>query len=499
MRFLNFLRSLHARLILLTLGTILLVQAATLATVNYYREKVTQGVTVDVVATTIRTVRAALAQIPSDERAGFVRQASHNEWHLWSREIGLRRQEVRPPPPPHGEPPDSPEPPRLGEFREFRRGRPDRPPPPPPMPSNMRQDLKQFVDALNEKLDDGTRVGLSRGRVPRLYISLIPDDPPYAGAAAASDDDARDNREWLVIPLDRIAPPDPMPITLVWLAGMGLLLLISAAFSWHITRPITRLVAAADQLAAGQPQRVVPSGPSETRILGERFNAMLDALAESNAVRHTLLAGLPHDLKGPLSRMWLRIEMIDDSSFKDGMRHDIQDMQRMVDQFIGFVRGTDPNTYRFASMDMTAWLDEQVEAWKSAGSPVELRETANAPLMVKADRLALGRLLDNLVTNAMNYAAPPVEIALGAEGGNAILTISDHGKGIPEARRAEALRPFSRLDDARTRTGSVGLGLALANAVARAHGGELTLGEAPWGGLKITITLPLEENPESSA
>src|SRR3546814_8407647 len=101
---------------------------------------------------------------------------------------------------------------------------------------------------------------------------------------------------------------------------MGLLLLLAAAFSWHITRPLTRLAKAADQLAAGQPQRVTPSGPSETRILGERFNAMMDTLAESNAVQRTLLAGLPHDLKGPLSRMWLRIEMVDDPTFKDGMQ-----------------------------------------------------------------------------------------------------------------------------------------------------------------------------------
>ena len=83
---------------------------------------------------------------------------------------------------------------------------------------------------------------------------------------------------------------------------------------------------AADQLASGQPQRVQPSGPDETRILGERFNAMLDALAESESVRRTLLAGLPHDLKGPLSRMWLRIEMADDPTLKEGLRKDLQAM-----------------------------------------------------------------------------------------------------------------------------------------------------------------------------
>jgi two-component system osmolarity sensor histidine kinase EnvZ len=485
-RLLLSLQSLHARLILLTLGTILLVQAATLATVNYYREKLTQDVTVQVVATTIRTVRAALATVPADERAKFVRQASHNEWHLWSRAIARERREVR----------------LAGERHQ---GQPGWPAshhdartelPPSPLPRDMRRDLRLFINELNAKLNDGTRVGLSRGPVPRLYISLIPDSPT-ASADPIDEEQARDNREWLVIPLDRITPPVATPIILVWLSGMGLLLLISAAFSWHITRPITKLVKATDQLAAGQPQRVVPSGPSEIRALGERFNAMLDTMAESNAVRHTLLAGLPHDLKGPLSRMWLRIEMIDDSTFKEGIRQDIQDMQRMVDQFIGFVRGTDPTTYRFAPIDLATWLDERVGAWESAGSEVRLVKTLPPPLPVNADRIALGRLLDNLITNALNHAAPPVEIALDADSENAIIVIEDHGPGIPADRRAEALRPFSRLDTARTRTGSVGLGLALANAIAGAHGGTLALGDSSSGGLKITITLPRADQPRN--
>src|SRR5690606_26680100 len=151
------------------------------------------------------------------------------------------------------------------------------PPPrlPPPPPVYIRHSLRTFVQALNLRLDDDTRVALSRGTEPRLYISL-----PYPVESATPP-----NREWLVIPLDRIAPPVASPMIMVWLGGMGMLLLLAAAFSWHITRPLTRLAKAADQLAAGQPQRVSPSGPSETRILGERFNAMLDTLAESAAVQ----------------------------------------------------------------------------------------------------------------------------------------------------------------------------------------------------------------------
>lgn len=448
-------------MVLLSLGTILLVQAATFATVSYFRKQFTEEVAVEFTATTIRTLRAALAEIPAEERPGFVRTASQNQWHLWSRSL----------------PSDA----SLEERRPPREKRHEQRPP----ANDIRNNLRTFVQALNRRLSDDTRVALSRGPEPRLYISMLPDP---------NEDETRRNREWLVIPLDQIAPPVATPLIVVWVAGMGLFLLLAAAFSWHITRPLTRLAKAADQLAAGEPQRVAPSGPRETRILGQRFNAMLDTLEESAAVQRTLLAGLPHDLKGPLSRMWLRIEMVDDPTFKEGMLKDVQDMQRMVNQFIGFVRGSDPGSYQFAPLALNTWLEEQVSAWESTGSDVKLVRLCSKPITLEADRLAMGRLLDNLITNALNHGQAPVEVALDATDDHAIITVSDHGPGISAARREEALRPFSRLDEARTLTGSVGLGLALADAIIKAHHGHLALGQAPWGGLEVTITLPRQES-----
>lgn len=451
-------RSLSTRMVLIMLGTILMVQAATFATVTYYRRQFTETVTVDYAATTIRTLRAALSQVPAADRARFVQDASEGAWYLWSRIL----------------PSDA----RLEHRKGLRRNE-ERPRPPA---NDIRNGLRGFVDALNQKLDDDARVALSRGPEPRLYISLIATEPPP---------DSRHYREWLVIPLNRIAPPVSTPMVAIWLAGMAGLLALAALFAWHITRPLTRLARAADQLAKGAPQRVHPSGPTETRVLGERFNAMLDTLAESNAVQRTLLAGLPHDLKGPLSRMWLRIEMLEDQAIKEGMLKDVQDMQRMVNQFIGFVRGADPNSYQFSVVQLNEWLEEQVAAWETAGSDVHLRKRPDQPVPVQADLLALGRLLDNLVGNALNHGKPPVDVGLDVRDNQAVITIADHGCGIPADRRQEALRPFSRLDQARTKTGSVGLGLALADIIARAHKGNLELGDTDGGGLTIRISLPL--------
>jgi len=452
-------RSLRVQMMLLILGTVLLVQAATFATLSLSWQSFSREVAVDLTATTIRTLRSALVAVPEGRRADFVNESSGGRWRLWSRSL-----------PSHT---------RLEHSRKARHRQLDRAPHRPPR-NDVRRVLRSFVDTLNDELDDDTRVALSHGKDPRLYISLTgePEALPH-------------NRDWLVIPLDRVAPPLSTPIIAFWLGGMGLFLLLAAGFSWHITRPLTQLAEAADQLAAGQPQRVTPTGPRETRVLGERFNLMLDTLAESDAVQRTLLAGLPHDLKGPLSRMWLRAEMLEDAALQDGMRKDIQDMQQMLDQFIGFARGADPASYQLEPMDIHAWLDEKTASWQSAGKDVRFQDGSSGPVTIRADVLALDRLVDNLITNALTHGKEPVEISLAVAGQTACLTVADHGPGIQADRQAEALRPFSRLDDARTRTGSVGLGLALADAIARGHGGSLRLDPDATHGLCVRITFPL--------
>ena len=487
-------RTLRARLVLLILGSVLVAQAATFLAIEHYRRDVLENVAPDFIATTIRTLRAALSQIDESERAAFVAAASGGEWRLVSRPVPPRPRfgEERPPRreghPPRRRfeplswgrmPPDF----QPGEFRftPERRGPREAP---RWADDDPRPALRGLIRRLNEQLADGTRVALSRGPEPALFISLNP---------AVGNDDEPVMRSWLGISLERINPPVRTPLVVMWLGGLGAILLLAAWFSWHITRPITSLAHAADRLASGAPERVEPSGPHETRVLGERFNAMLDALQESDRVRRTLLAGLPHDLKGPLSRMRLRTEMLDDPSVKEGLRQDAEDMQHIVDQFISFVRGTDPATYHFAPLDLGAWLRERLHTWKGTGCEVELT-SLQEDVTVAGDAVALGRLVDNLIHNALQHGAPPIHVALAALDGHALLSVTDHGQGIPPERRAEALQPFSRLDAARSRTGNVGLGLALVEAIARAHGGSIALEQAAHGGLKVDVRLPLAKN-----
>ena len=520
--------SLRTRLILLVLLTLAAAQAATLYTITVYQRDHARTVAINLIATTIRTLHHSIDNMPPEERAEFVRQASGGQWRLWSRALPddarLQRRPVWRDGPnarmPQGARPDAGSP--GGRPVDGTGGPPARPAPPPgapgPMagagnesttpapgaepgavprragpnagrgpananddpPDEVRRSLGAVVGQLNAQLGRDARVALSRGQKPEIFISFAPS--MYQGKPGP--------REWLVIPIERLDPPISAGLVAWWSAGLLLVIAVAVWFSWHITRPITRLVQATDLLAAGNPQRVSPAGPTETRMLGERFNAMIDTLAEAESTRRTLLAGLPHDLKGPLSRMWLRIEMADDKTLKEGMRSDLQDMQHMVDQFIGYLRGTDVATYRFDPIALDEWVNERVASWAGANSGVQLLGKP-APALVNGDSVALARLLDNLVSNALHHGAAPVNISLNVQDHWAVLRVSDHGQGIPVDQRADAVRPFVRLDAARTRSGNVGLGLAVADVIARAHGGSLSLGQGSEGGLQVEVRIPI--------
>lgn len=534
MKWLRFLwpRSLRTRLILLVLLTLAAAQTATLYSISVYQRNHAEAVSINLIATTIRTLHQSIDNIPPEDRAEFVRQASGGQWRLWSRALpDDARVQRRPawrdgsnartpqggrpgagPPgarpdaaignsasrpdgtlPPAGAPRGPYGGPAGGPAGDPQAGTPGGQPARPSTtagrglssaddaaPDEVRRSLGTVVDQLNAQLGRDARVALSRGAKPEIFISFAPS--MYQGKQGP--------REWLVIPIERIDPPVSGVLVAWWLAGLLLVIAVAIWFSWHITRPITRLVQATDQLAAGNPERVTPAGPTETRMLGERFNAMIEALAEAESTRRTLLAGLPHDLKGPLSRMWLRIEMTDDKTLQDGMRSDLHDMQRMVDQFIGYLRGTDIATYRFEPIALDEWVRERIASWTGAKSDIRLLGKP-VPAQVNGDTVALARLLDNLVSNALHHGAPPVHVSLNVQDHWAVLRVSDHGDGIPVDQRADAVRPFVRLDAARTRSGNVGLGLAVADVIARAHGGSLSLGQGSEGGLQVEVRLPI--------
>lgn len=479
MKWLRFLlpQSLRARLLWLILGVVLLAQAVTLYAIALHQHGQTQAAAVNLLVTSVRALQASIQVIEPEQRAAWVDKVSGGQWRLISRDLPRQARRLQ-----------------SGVTQEALAS----------VDPQLRRSLRMMAREVNQALGKGSRVAVSAGEQPYLYVAILQggetarDDAGPVGSVSAPGAEQQRARgqaqrtvEWLQIPLDRVDPPLTQTTLIGWLASLGVLLLIAAGFSWHITRPVTDLLRATQRLAAGRSEPVDPAGPIEIRRLGEGFNAMLASLKQADQTQRTLLAGLPHDLKGPLSRMALRIEMADDPQLKEGLKRDLDDMQRLVEQFLAYIRGQDTAAFELARMSLDTWLAQQVAEMQRLGREVLLSGDL-ARVDVLADRRALERLLENLVDNAMTYGLPPVEIALSTAGDWVTLMVMDHGPGVAVEDRERVLEPFVRLDQARTRTGSAGLGLSVVQAIAVAHGGRVELDQSPSGGLCVRIVLPIE-------
>ncbi|MGB5239770.1 MAG: ATP-binding protein [Prochlorococcaceae cyanobacterium] len=267
-------------------------------------------------------------------------------------------------------------------------------------------------------------------------------------------------------------PPDPLLVTLSLASGSvmaGALFLLL-----EVQRPLQQLERALARVGLeAQPEPMPQRGAPEVRRLAQRFNAMLLRLEESERERATMLAGIAHDLKTPLTRLRLRLSLLGDASASARAGADLDDLERITGQFLLFAGGGGGETA--VSVPLAELLAELAARYD--GQPVELDL---APVTATVQPIALGRAVANLIDNALSYGQPPVRLVLRAWQQDGFeLQVWDQGEGIAEDQRSQALMPFQRLDEARSGHGHCGLGLAIAQRVARTHGGELRLGGEP--------------------
>ncbi|RMH39668.1 MAG: HAMP domain-containing protein [Alphaproteobacteria bacterium] len=290
---------------------------------------------------------------------------------------------------------------------------------------------------------------------------------------------------------NRVTASNPHQL-LVWLVFTGILMtLIAFLFLRNQLRPIRRLAKAAEAFGRGRTVPYAPSGAVEVRAAGHAFLDMRARIERHIEQRTLLLSGVSHDLRTPLTRLKLGLSLLDDSPDVEALRRDVEEMERILDAFLAFARDTVQEEPTRVSP--RALVEGVAEDARRAGWPVELAlPPAAGDEMVLLRPVAIRRALDNLVRNA---AAHGTRIRLGVDvlPGAVRFRVEDDGPGIPPDRRAEALRPFARLDEARNqnRGSGVGLGLAIAADIARSHGGVLRLGESEeLGGLKAEIVIP---------
>ncbi|MDP6621585.1 MAG: ATP-binding protein [Alphaproteobacteria bacterium] len=284
-------------------------------------------------------------------------------------------------------------------------------------------------------------------------------------------------------------------IFVMWMVGTSLVLLtVAILFLRNQIRPIRRLATAAESFGKGRLNvELKPSGAREVRQAAAAFINMRDRIQRQIAQRTEMLAGVSHDLRTPLTRMKLQLAMLDPGAEVEKLKSDVGEMERMVEGYLAFARDQDAEAT--VDTDLAALLDEVVEEARTQGTTLELNWPEQAgeprPIVLPLKPGAFKRCLTNLIDNARRYAE---RIAISVEQGNdhVELTIDDDGPGIAADQHEYVFRPFHRVENSRNpATGGMGLGLSIARDVMRGHGGEITLSEAPLGGLRARLRLPL--------
>ncbi|MEM7060875.1 MAG: ATP-binding protein [Pseudomonadota bacterium] len=296
----------------------------------------------------------------------------------------------------------------------------------------------------------------------------------------------------VLIPRRRMNASNPH-LLLVWMVASSILLTgIAAIFLRNQVRPIRELALAATAFGRGRNLKFRPAGAEEVRRAGSAFRDMRDRIERHVDQRTSMLSGVSHDLRTPLTRMKLALAVADNSPEMGELGRDVSEMEHMLDGFLAFARGEGGEISAPASpVDLAQEVAADARRRGGEVSVFTQVETPEEP-MVDIRRGAMKRALANLVNNGVNYGG---RVALSVRLVKRMLefTVEDDGPGIPEEKREEVLKPFTRLDEARNQDAAsgTGLGLSIALDIARSHGGSLMLDESPrLGGLKAVISVP---------
>jgi two-component system osmolarity sensor histidine kinase EnvZ len=300
---------------------------------------------------------------------------------------------------------------------------------------------------------------------------------------------------WLQMDPERLRPLSNSA-WLVWLAlAAGLSLLGAAAITARINRPLKQLSRAAGRVREGRYQNTAldeHASTPEIREVNVRFNRMAERLAKVEQERQLMLAGISHDLRTPLARLRLETELsVSDREARQAMAADIEQLDEIIQQFLGYAR---PDDAALSPVLLAPVISKCITPFRGA-TRLDISISVPEDLQVMADPVALGRVVSNLLENARRYGQSPgdgishVQIDARADAGQVVLTLRDHGAGVPPQQLQHLTEPFYRGDEARTSATGSGLGLAIVERAITRMGGRLQLLNHAQGGLAAVITL----------
>lgn len=303
------------------------------------------------------------------------------------------------------------------------------------------------------------------------------------------------NREvWIGFPRNRIHTRPLEAASVVLAAAVLLVLLTAGLLARRITAPLARLSRAAEQVAQGSTPLPLPeTGPRELANLARRFNQTSRQVQELLANRTVLLAGISHDLRTPLTRLRLALEMLPEDTDPElvaRMERDLDEMNALIRQAVELGRTIGAGERQ--ALDVSRLVADL------AGGRPRIACRTGPPCLHRVNELALRRILGNLLENALRYSTDTVELHLDCKHRPPVIFVLDRGPGIPEQEREAVFRPFYRLEQSRSRrTGGSGLGLAVARQLAIANGIEIHLGQRHGGGTVATVRLPSVNGPDA--
>lgn len=440
MRFSLIPRSLLARTALVMVLALVASQLVSIALFRYYsREPRVQLAAIGFVQQ-LKTIRAALETMPPERQRDFIQRLRE--------ERGMRVFRMR-----EEEPMEiAPELPALRVPREK-------------LKEEFGESAEIFVRTRPQKPD-----------APPILITRLP---------------VRDQTFFVVFPRGRVIEQDYTWAWVGWGVFGGVLALAAAVFLMgRVNRPLKALVAAAKDLGQGRSTApVTEMGPSEVKAVAVAFNQMREDLARVDRERATFLAGVSHDLRTPLARLRLAVEMLEaDPATREDIERDIGDINSVIDQFLDFAR--DESTDPIEPIDVIAFVSQVVSRAKRSGVDVTLE--AGMPFTASLRAMSLKRVLNNLIDNAHKHAGGEIVVRVEhrADDKPFSLVVLDRGPGIAPTEVERLKQPFTRLDSSRAGASGAGLGLAIVERIARLHGASFDIVPREGGGTEARVRFP---------